>query len=66
MTKEELLDTLQEVGYEWSRVLNEFKHDYSEFEWKILGWVAGELLDRFDQAIDLIREELQEEKEGKE
>lgn len=37
MTKEELLDTLQEVGYEWSRVLNEFKHDYSEFEWKMLG-----------------------------
>lgn len=63
MTKEELLDTLQEVGYEWSRVLNEFKHDYSDFEWKMLSWVAGELLDRFDQAIDLIREELEQEEE---
>lgn len=63
MTKEELLDTLQEVGYEWSRTLNEHKYDYSDFEWKMLGWVAGELLDRFDQAIDLIREELEQEEE---
>lgn len=63
MTKEELLDTLQEVGYEWSRVLNEYKYDYSDFEWKMLGWVAGELIDRFDQAIDSIRDELQEEEE---
>ena len=63
MTKKELLDTLQEVGYEWSRTLNEHKYDYSDFEWKMLGQVAGELLDHFDQAIDLIREELEQEKE---
>ena len=35
MTKKELLDTLQEVGYEWSRTLNEHKYDYSDFEWKM-------------------------------
>lgn len=63
MTKKELLDTLQEVGYEWSRTLNEHKYDYSDFEWKMLGWTAGELIDHFDQAIDSIRDELQEEEE---
>lgn len=66
MTKEEFLDTLQEIGYEWSRVLNENKYDYSDFEWKMLGWVAGELIDCFDQAIDSIRDELQEEEEEEE
>ena len=61
MTKEETLNILQEVGHEWNRVLNENKYDYSDFEWKMLGWLAGELIDRFDQAIDLIREELEQE-----
>ena len=63
LAKEEILNTLQEVGQEWGRVLNEFKYNYSEFEWKMLGWLAGELIDCFDQAIDLIREELEQEEE---
>lgn len=63
MTKEKILDTLQEVCNQWNETLIEVKYEYSELEWKMLELVASEIIGGFDRAIDAIRDQLEEEGE---
>lgn len=66
MTKKEILNILQEVSDEWGRIINEFKYDYSEFEWKMFSWISDQLIIHFDNALESIREDLEEEQEEEE
>lgn len=61
MTKEKILDTLQEVCNQWDEALINVKYEHSEFEWKMLELVANEIINCFGQAIDTIRGQLEEE-----
>lgn len=63
MTKEKILNTLQEVCDQCGETLIKVKHNYSEFEWKMLELIVNEIINCFDRAIDTIREQIEEEEE---